>query len=94
MLATYDGIPLEQNLTLAERTLLSQQAWNESLGTWAIYDGGSFHPHTVASKNGQLTTEDGTTFHTDLQEVWWLAKTTTSIEPRVVRCSGKGKYGL
>lgn len=84
------GTPLEQNTTLAERIAASKEAWNAALGRWHIYDGGSFHPHTVQSPAGQLTPEDGTTFQTQLQEVWWLAKTASSTEPRVVRCSGKG----
>lgn len=86
--ALYDVLPFERNETVAERAALSQTAWNAALGTWAIYDGGAHHPH--ATPDNQIRTEDGTTFSEDLEDIWWLAKTSASREARVARCSGKG----
>lgn len=74
--------------TLTDAVALSKQAWNDQLSSWSIFDGGQFHDHLTPGD--QTREEIGNTFENHLTEVFWLAKTSQSRLPRVVRCSGKG----
>jgi hypothetical protein len=67
---------------------LSQQAWNDKLSSWSIFDGGKFHEYTTP--DDETVIENGTTFNANLTSVIWLAKTSQTNASRVLRCSGKG----
>jgi len=87
------------NVTLSTLIEDSKNAWSASLGTWQVYDGGEYHspveeitPNLATRRFQGLCSDDPCTT-SNMSERWWLAKTTQSGGPRVVRCSGRGCIG-
>lgn len=93
------SIYIDNGVSLSAVIADSKDAWSNSLSTWNVYYGGEFNPPIIETtpnlaqpRLGGLCSDDNCTT-SNMSERWWLAKTTDSPGPRVVRCSGKGCIG-